>query len=111
LKSSKAAKPKTKAIPSCYLDGVNKSRKYGNKVRAYYSVKLMQKALNTIYAGTPLKVDGVYGPATTKLFNRWRRANFTSGTTGSVGKTSAKLLFKRAGMKVNVRAEAGGKVL
>jgi hypothetical protein len=102
-----AVKPVIKAKPACYLDGVNKSKKYGSKVRSYYSVKLMQNALNKIYAGTPLKVDGIFGPKTVALFDRWRVANFGPGSRGNVTPRSSKLLFRRAKMNVNVYAKPG----
>src|SRR6185312_13329339 len=49
-KPGKPPKPKPKPLPVAYIDGIEKSRKYGFKVRPYYSVKLLQRALNRIYA-------------------------------------------------------------
>ena len=99
--------------PDAYLDGIEKSRKFGPDVRYYNSVKLVQKALNQLYKDNPLLVDGIYGPATTKLYDTWRAAMFGDGpqSTGEVGAVGLKLLFSRAGMKVNVRATSGGPVL
>lgn len=97
--------------PDVFLDGINHSRTYGSKVRAYNSVKLIQKALNKVFKESPLLVDGIYGPATTALYDKFRAANFKTGTVGEVGAQSLKLLFKLADMKVNVRAKSGGPVL
>jgi hypothetical protein len=100
-------------VPDAYLDGINKSRQFGADVRYYNSVKLVQKALNELYKDFPLLVDGIYGPATTKLYDKWRAEMFGEGpqSTGEVGAVGLKLLFSRANMRVNVRAVTGGPVL
>lgn len=99
--------------PNCYIDGVEKSRMYGKSVRPYNSVRLMQTALNKIY-DTHLLVDGVLGKATLAQFNKFRLAAFgAAGATGSIGAISLKLLFIKAGMKVNVwdkQDTEGGKI-
>lgn len=106
-----ARKAATVVAPNFYLDGANKSLKFGSKVRPYASVKLMQTALNRIPGGKTLAVDGVAGPLTSKEFNAWRASRFEGVTHGPVGARSAKLLFKDADMKINVRAVKGGKAL
>lgn len=103
-KSKNKAQPKPG--PQASVVGINKSRQYGNKVRPYYSVKLLQHALNVIYKGRPIKEDGVFGPATASLYNRFRVSQFGKGpqSVGTVGAQGLKLLFKKANMKVNVVA-------
>ena len=90
--------------PVCSIKGVNNSIKYGVKVRPYNSVKLIQKALNKLYKNNVLKVDGIAGPATLGLFNRFRRAKFGNKKYGGAGTNSLRLLFKLAGMNVKVVA-------
>jgi hypothetical protein len=101
--------------PDCYLKGLNRSRMYGAKVRPYVSVRLVQTALNKIYGGKDLKVDGIMGPLTLAQYNRFRREEFgAAGARGSIGVTSVKRLFARAGMRVNVwdkGPRAGGVIL
>jgi hypothetical protein len=114
-KAADAKNNKPKVTPNASLAAIEYSRKYGDKARSYTSVKLMQNALNKIYTGTPLKADGILGPKTLALFNKWRKANFgADAAKGSIGAVSIKLLFKRANMKVNVwnmDKAKGGKIL
>jgi hypothetical protein len=111
--SKKPVQKKTSPPPVAYLTAIETSRRYGKKVRPYYSVKLLQRALNRVYAGTPLKEDGIFGPATATLYNRWRRAQFGAGpqSAGKVGAQGLKLLFKRAKLRANVMDKGGGRIL
>lgn len=88
--------------PNCHVKAVNKSKEFGNTVRPYVSVKLVQTALNKIYVDDPLIVDGVFGPVTSALYDLFRAANFKDGVTGTIGAESLTLLFNLAQMKVNI---------
>jgi hypothetical protein len=89
--------------PNASVKGINDSRRLGKNGRPYYSVKLLQHALNKLYPNA-LREDGIYGSATAHLYNRFRVRIFGRGpqAVGSIGAQGLKLLFSRAHMRVNV---------